>query len=65
MFLSLTQELLLQQMLVFNIFSPITHVDRQVRVMIIRNVTVDYYHHQSRRVRGLVVLHSVRLGQVL
>ena len=42
MFLSLTQQLVLLQMLVSNTFCPITHVDRKVNAMIIRNVAVDY-----------------------
>ncbi len=42
LFLILVQQLLLLQMIVSNMFSPITHDDHKVNVMIIRNVTVDY-----------------------
>ena len=42
MFLSLDQQLLLLQMLASNTFCPITHADRKVKAMIIRNVVVDF-----------------------
>ena len=42
LFLSLTQQLLLMEMLVSNIFSLITDADRKVKSKIIRNETVDY-----------------------
>ncbi len=42
LFLILVYQLQILQMIVSNMFSPITHDDHKVKVMIIRNVTVDY-----------------------
>ena len=47
MFFSLEEQLLLLHMFVSNIFSPITHADRKVKVMIIRKVTLDYSNRED------------------
>jgi len=55
MFLSLAQQLLDLQKLASNTFCPITHADRKVTVMTIRNVAVDYMKSNRAEFEGWLV----------
>ena len=54
MFLCLAEQLL-DQKLASNTFCPITHADRKVTVMTIRNVAVDYMKSNRAEFEGWLV----------
>jgi hypothetical protein len=60
MFLSLTEQLLDLQKLASNTFCPITHADRKVTAMTIRNVAVDYMKSNRAEFEGWLAYPSDR-----
>jgi hypothetical protein len=60
MFLGLADQILDQQKPVPNTFCPITHTDRKVKAMSIRNVAVDYIKNNRAEFEGWLAYPSDR-----